>query len=141
MNQHPDVIVIGGGPAGSFFTYFALDFAERIGLDISIDVYEAKDFTCSGPKGCNRCGGIVSESLIQTLSAEGVVLPSKVIQRGIESYKLHLENGSAVIETPLQEQRIAAMFRGFGPNGSTDSELEGFDNELYFEPNRQRTDR
>ena len=124
------IAVIGGGPAGTFFTYFALDFAGRIGLDIHIDIYEAKDLTCAGPLGCNNCGGIVSESLIQSLSAEGIVLPSNVIQRGIESYTLHLENGSSVIETPLQEQRIAAMFRGFGPKGCTDPELAGFDNYL-----------
>ena len=77
------IAVIGGGPAGTFFTYFAIDFAERMGLDISIDVFEAKDFKCSGPKGCNNCGGIVSESLIQALSTEGIVLSSSVIQRGI----------------------------------------------------------
>lgn len=124
------IAVIGGGPAGSFFTYFALDFAERMGLKISIDVYEAKDFQCTGPKGCNNCGGIVSESLIQTLSAEGIVLPTGVIQRGIESYTMHLEQGSTLIETPFQEQRIAAMFRGSGPQGSTDSELKSFDNFL-----------
>lgn len=124
------IAVIGGGPAGSFFTYFALDFAERMGLDIDIDVYEAKDFTCAGPKGCNNCGGIVSESLIQSLATEGIVLPSSVIQRGIESYTLHLEQGSTVIETPFNEQRIASMFRGFGPIGSSDNELESFDNFL-----------
>jgi len=124
------IAVIGGGPAGSFFTYFAIDFAERMGLDISIDVYEAKDFTCAGPKGCNNCGGIVSESLIQSLSTEGVVLPSTVIQRGIESYTLHLENGSTVIETPLREQRIASMFRGFGPKGNTDDKISSFDDFL-----------
>ncbi len=124
------IAVIGGGPAGSFFTYFAIDFAERMGMDISIDVYEAKEFTCAGPKGCNNCGGIVSESLIQSLSTEGIVLSSNVIQRGIESYTLHLEQGSTVIETPFNEQRIASMFRGFGPKGSTDNDLESFDNFL-----------
>ena len=124
------IAVIGGGPAGSFFTYFAQDFAERLGLDISIDIYEAKDLTCAGPKGCNNCGGIVSESLIQSLATEGIVLSSNVIRRGIESYTLHLEQGSTMIETPFNEQRIAAMFRGFGPRGSDDKELEGFDNYL-----------
>ena len=124
------IAVIGGGPAGSFFTYFALDFAERLGLNIGIDIYEPKDFNCTGPKGCNNCGGIVSESLIQALSTEGVVLSTKVIRRGIESYTLHLEQGSTVIETPFREQRIAAMFRGFGPLGSKDKDGESFDNYL-----------
>lgn len=124
------IAVVGGGPSGSFFSYFALDFAERFGLEIEVDIYEAKDFTCTGPAGCNNCGGLVSESLIQVLSSEGIVLPSKVIRRGIETYTLHLEQGSTVIEAPFNEQRIAAMFRGQGPKGSDDVEHESFDNYL-----------
>ena len=75
------IAVVGGGPSGSFFSYFALDFASRLGIEIGIDIIEAKDFTCTGPPGCNRCGGIISESLIQMLSTEGIVLPSKVVRR------------------------------------------------------------
>lgn len=130
LEDGSNIAVVGGGPSGSFFTYFALDFAERFGLDVNIDIIEAKDFTCAGAPGCNHCGGIVSESLIQTLSTEGIVLPSKVIRRGIESYTMHVENGLAVIETPLQEQRIASVFRGFGPKGSISEEFDSFDNYL-----------
>lgn len=130
LEDGSNVAVIGGGPAGSFFTYFALDFAERVGTDIHIDIYEAKDFTCAGPSGCNHCGGIVSESLIQMLSTEGIVLPPNVIRKGIETYTLHLESGTAVIETPLKEQRIAAVYRGFGPKGSIEDDQESFDNFL-----------
>ena len=123
------IAVIGGGPAGSFFTYFALDFANRMGIEIEVDVYEAKNFNLTGPVGCNHCGGIVSESLVQMLSTEGIVLPSNVIRRGIESYTMHLEQGSTLIETPLKEQRIASMFRGFGPLGSNTEQLS-FDRHL-----------
>lgn len=130
LNDGSKIAVIGGGPAGSFFTYFALDFADRMDMDIKMDIYEPKDFTCAGPIGCNNCGGIVSESLIQVLSTEGIVLPYKVIRRGIESYMLHLEQGSTVIKTPHNEQRIAAMFRGGGPKGSDYIEMESFDNYL-----------
>ena len=42
LNDGSSIAVVGGGPAGSFFTYFALDFAKRLDLDIAIDVYEAK---------------------------------------------------------------------------------------------------
>ena len=124
------IAVIGGGPAGSFFTYFALDFAQRFDLNINIDIIESKDFNCAGPSGCNNCGGIVSESLIQLLSTEGIVLPSTVIRRGIESYSMHFEHGSAIIETPFQEQRIASMFRGIGPRGNVNKEQVSFDNYL-----------
>lgn len=124
------IAVIGGGPAGSFFSYFALDFAKQKGINIHIDVYEAKNFHVAGPAGCNRCGGIVSESLVQALSTDGIVLPSNVIRRGIESYKLHMEQGAILIKTPLKEQKIASMYRGFGPLGSNNIDSVSFDNYL-----------
>nr|NQU93227.1 hypothetical protein [Bacteroidota bacterium] len=130
LEDGANIAVVGGGPSGSFFTYFALDFADRYGLDVNIDIFEAKDFTCSGPAGCNHCGGIISESLIQTLSTEGIILPSNVIRRGIESYTMHVEQGTTVIKTPLKEQRIASVFRGFGPRGSVSEIYDSFDNFL-----------
>ena len=63
------VAVIGGGPSGSFFSYFALEFAARLDVDINIDIYEPKNFSKIGSSGCNHCGGIVSESLVQKLLA------------------------------------------------------------------------
>jgi len=130
LNDGSKIAVIGGGPAGSLFAYFALDFADRLGITLHIDLYEPKDFNCAGPAGCNNCGGIVSESLVQMLSAEGIVFPNNVIRRGIESYKMYLETGTTHIETPLHEQRIAAVYRGFGPKGATDHELSSFDAHL-----------
>lgn len=124
------VAVIGGGPAGAFFSYFLLDMAERVGIDVQIDIYESRVFSDSGPTGCNMCGGIVSESLVQALAAEGIDLPPSVVQRGIDSYFLHMDVGSVKIETPLHEKRIAAVFRGGGPKGSQNSEWESFDGYL-----------
>lgn len=124
------IAVVGGGPSGSFFSYFALELSERFGSDIKLDIFEAKDFGCDGPAGCNHCGGIVSESLVQMLSAEGIVLPSEVIKQGIESYTLHLEQGSTIISAPNNEQRIAALFRGGGPKGCTGCADGSFDNYL-----------
>ena len=122
--------VIGGGPAGSFFSYFALDFANRFGIEIGVDIIEQKDFNCAGPAGCNHCGGIVSESLIQILSAEGLVLPSKVIRNGIGSYTLHIEEGTSVIEAPFSEQKIASLYRGIGPKGFSPNGELSFDKYL-----------
>jgi flavin-dependent dehydrogenase len=121
------VAVIGGGPAGSFFTYFLLDLCERLDIKIHLDVFEAYSFTKPGPAGCNHCGGIVSESLVQMLSTEGITIPKKIIQRGIDSYVMHTEMGVTKIETPLHEKRIAAMFRGGGPLGSEGVEWASFD--------------
>ncbi|HLA25315.1 MAG TPA: hypothetical protein VJ206_07965 [bacterium] len=109
------VAVIGGGPAGSLFAYFLLTFVQRMDLEVGVDIYEPRDFTRAGPSGCNMCGGIVSETLVQALAVEGIELPPTVVQRGIDSYVLHTRTGSVKIATPLRERRIAAVHRGGGP--------------------------
>ncbi len=124
------VCVIGGGPAGSFFTYFLLDIAERLGVDIQLDNIEAKNFMKVGPVGCNHCGGIISESLVQLLSAEGINIPTTVVRHGIDSYVMHTDDRNVKIETPLHEKRIASVFRGSGPIGSTSTEWNSFDKYL-----------
>lgn len=119
--------VVGGGPAGSLFATFLLRMADTVGLAIDVDVYEARRFEHKGPAGCNHCGGIVSEFLVQLLSVEGVNLPPAVVQRGIDSYMLHMDVGSVRIETPTLERRIAAVYRGNGPRVSEDSGFHSFD--------------
>jgi len=122
--------VIGGGPAGSFFAYFLLKMAESLGLQITVDIYEPRFFNHTGPAGCNHCGGIVSETLVQLLAAEGINLPSSIVERGIDSYVLHMDVGNVRIDTPLYEKRIAAVFRGNGPRESVVTDVIGFDRYL-----------
>jgi flavin-dependent dehydrogenase len=124
------IAVIGGGPAGSFFSYFLLKMARAIDLDIEVDIFEPRSFKYCGPAGCNHCGGVVSESLVQTLAAEGIVLPRSVVQRGVESYVVHMDVGDVAIESPVHERRIAALYRGNGPREGGDAELESFDGYL-----------
>ncbi|MEJ2585354.1 MAG: hypothetical protein P8Z38_10030 [Robiginitalea sp.] len=124
------IAVVGGGPAGSFFSYYALEFARRFGLAIELDIFEAKNLTKIGAAGCNHCGGIVSESLVQDLATDGIIIPSEVIQRGINTYTMHTEQGARVIRAPSDEQRIASVFRGCGPRGCIDKNIQGFDNYL-----------
>jgi flavin-dependent dehydrogenase len=76
------------------------------------------------------CGGIISESLVQLLATEGINLPSTVVQRGIDSYILHMDVGSVRIETPLDEKRIAAVHRGAGPRGIREKKWGSFDGHL-----------
>lgn len=121
------VAVIGGGPAGSFFCWFLLAAAERLGFSFHVDVYEPRDYSRPGPGGCNHCGGVISESLVQHLAAEGILLPSTVVQRGIDSYTMHTDDGTARIATPLNEKRIAAVSRGAGPKGTTEVWWGSFD--------------
>ena len=122
--------VIGGGPAGSLCAYFLLTFAHRIDLNLHVDIYEPRDFTKPGPAGCNMCGGIVSESLVQALAVEGIDLPAAVVQRGIDSYVLHTDHQSVRIDTPLNEKRIAAVHRGGGPRDQQVVRWGGLDGHL-----------
>lgn len=124
------VAVIGGGPAGTFFALFLLDMAERAGLEISVDIYEPRNFLKPGPAGCNMCAGIVSETLVQMLAAEGINLPGSVVQRGIDSYILHTDVGSVRIDTPLNEKRIASVYRGAGPRDLKEFMYIGLDKHL-----------
>jgi flavin-dependent dehydrogenase len=124
------VAVIGGGPAGSLFAYFLLDMAERVGIALEIDIYEPRQFALPGAVGCNMCGGIVSETLVQNLAMDGVFLSSDVIQRGIDSYVLHTDVGSVRIATPNEEARIGAVHRGGGPRDVKGPKWESFDQHL-----------
>ncbi len=124
------IAVIGGGPAGSFFSYFALLFGQRLGKKPQVDIYDPRDFSKRGPLGCNMCGGIISESLIQSLAMEGMILPESVVQRGIDSYVMHTEVGTCHLETPTHEKRIAAVHRGGGPRNASEVRWQSFDGHL-----------
>ncbi len=130
LNDGSRVAVMGGGPAGSFFSYFLLNLAERVGRQIQVDIYEPRDFSVPGPVGCNMCGGVVSETLVQYLAAEGINLPPTVVERGIDSYMLHMDVGSVRIDTPLHEKRIGAIHRGSGPRDLRELKWESFDGHL-----------
>lgn len=130
LDDGSKVAVIGGGPAGSMFSFFLLRILNLMDMEVRVDIYEPRDFSMCGPAGCNHCGGIISESLVQMLATDGIVLPSKVVQRGIDSYDLHMDVGSVRIRTPLNEKRIAAVYRGNGPRNSEPAAVAGFDEHL-----------
>ena len=109
------VAIMGGGPAGSLFAYYVLGLADTIGLELELDLYDPQDFVRPHPTACNMCGGIISETLVQNLATDGINLPPTVIQRGIESYMLHMDRRQVRIETPVQEKRIGSVYRGTGP--------------------------
>jgi hypothetical protein len=104
--------------------------AERAGVDVELDIYEAKDFSVPGPAGCNHCGGVVHESLVQTLAVEGISIPSTVVQRAIDSFVLYMPESNVRMETPMQEKSIAVAHRGAGPQGIADHRWRSFDGYL-----------
>ena len=124
------VAVIGSGPAGSLFAYFVLQMSDRIGITVDVDLYEPRTFAVPGSGGCNMCGGILSESFLHDLATEGISVPQHVVQRGIDSYMLHMDVGSVRIATPSHEMRIGAVHRGAGPRDVKEARWESFDRHL-----------
>ena len=121
------VAVIGGGPAGSFFAYFLHELAGRFGRELEVVIYEPRNYSGVGPASCNMCGGIISETLVQNLAAEGINLPADVVQRGVDLYMLHMDVGDTKIETPLNEMRIGTVYRATGPRDLKESKWRSFD--------------
>jgi len=76
------------------------------------------------------CGGVIYESLVQSLAVEGINLPPTVVQRGIEFNMLHMDIGNTLIQTPRHEKRIATTFRGMGPRGLM--EFKGYSLDGYL---------
>lgn len=125
------IAVIGGGPAGSFFAHFARKWAEQKGLDISVTIFDGKDFLERGPRGCNLCAGVISRSLNQRLKDEGIFLPEQRVISWMDGYRLHVEEETLLLNPPDRPgERIPTVFRGNGPRYSKFPEVISFDDFL-----------
>jgi len=131
LKEGSRIAIIGGGPAGSFFAHFAQKWAFKKGINISLIIFDAKDFLQRGPKGCNLCAGVIAQSLSQKLEEEGIFLPEKRIINKVEGYCLHIDRQTLHLSCPENPQsRIATVFRGNGPRYSTFPENISFDDFL-----------
>ncbi len=111
------IAIIGGGPAGSFFAYFASKYAKEMGIDISITIFDRKSFCQMGPRGCNMCAGVISENLFNKLEEEGINIPPFCTQRKIEGYYLQAQDDGVLLHHPAPGHvpKIFTVFRGNGP--------------------------
>ncbi len=128
LNAGARIAVLGGGPAGSFFSIFALKLAKQIGKNIDLTIYERKSFSSEGPSSCNMCAGVVSESLVQMLAIEGICLKPPIVQRAIDTYCFQTTTGDVFLNSPSHQKGIATVYRGGGPacqtTSGTDQKLE-----------------
>ncbi|MBI2857695.1 MAG: hypothetical protein HYX90_01345 [Chloroflexi bacterium] len=109
------VAVVGGGPAGSFFSLHFLRYVSSAHIDAQVDIYEYRDFTAAGPKGCNRCAGVLSASLLRNMKELDIKVPDIVARAHIDSYILHSPFGTIRLPNPDPESEILSVFRGGGP--------------------------
>ena len=125
------IAIIGGGPAGSFFAHFAQKWALEKGMNLSITIFDGKDFLQCGPSGCNLCAGVIAEGLNEKLKKEGIFLPEERIINRVDGYNLHVDNESLLLSCAENKNNtIATVFRGNGPRYSTFSEIISFDDFL-----------
>jgi len=131
------IAIVGGGPAGCFFAYFAKQEAEKQGLSLEIILYDGKTFARSGPPGCNMCAGVVAASLVRRLQEIGFTLPENVVQRHIAGYHLETPAGGVDLMPPPSTGPIYTVYRGNGPRGYTSDGNISFDDHLLDQVRKQ----
>jgi flavin-dependent dehydrogenase len=124
------IAVIGAGPAGTFFSLSALKFARATGLDISITIFDGKDFIKPGPPGCNMCAGVISENLSQKMHAAGIDLPADRVQMEIDNYTLSTPHYTIGLHRRPRSFPIRTVYRGNGPYDRVSFENVSFDDYL-----------
>jgi flavin-dependent dehydrogenase len=91
------IAVIGGGPAGASCAVRLLNRARASGIPIRVVIYEGKDFD----RHYNQCVGVLSPPLERILREElGVELPTEMIKRRIECYRINSDNASVQLHDP-----------------------------------------
>jgi flavin-dependent dehydrogenase len=131
------VVIVGGGPAGSFAALHLLRYAAETNLRLDVTILEARDFNRPGPGGCNKCAGILSTSLIHNLESLRLNVPPDVIQSELNTYVLHLGEIELSIQQPDPHQRILSVYRGSGPRLGSPPPPRSFDSWL-LEKARER---
>jgi len=115
LSSGAHIAVIGGGPAGSFFALFVLHHARQAGLDLRVTLFEPRDFTRPGPKGCNMCAGLIPVRVLRELAEIGLAVPERVIRARIRHYTLHTAAGQISLPQPDPDGDVVSIYRGQGP--------------------------
>ena len=113
------IIVLGGGPAGSFFAIHLLRQAKKQHKNISVSIIERrvvlKTFgTIQNLKGCNLCAGVISPRLQKELIKNNLELPSEVICETFTRIWIQGLWKNFPFKVPT-EKEILSVFRGSLP--------------------------
>ncbi len=116
------VVIVGGGPAGSFFAITLLRQARQLGRDVDLTILEKKHElqfyinTCavSCREGCNHCAGIISPRMVDVLTDLDLTLPADVVAGTIESLAIHGDWKTVELPVPAG-RKMLSVFRGSRP--------------------------
>ena len=124
LPDNATIVVVGAGPAGSFFAIRTLRKARRLGRKLDLIILERKHElhfyqgnACGACReGCNYCAGGISPKLADLLRKDGLKLPEDVITGRAESLTVHGDWKS--IELPIPPGKdMLFVFRGSRPRG------------------------
>ncbi len=120
------VAIIGGGPAGSFTAMYLLSYAQQLGVQLSVTVFQDRDFDQKGQAGCKGCAGILSLLFLRNLGDIGLRVPESIVQHNINDYAVHSPYSSIDIVNPERDVQIVSVYRGAGPAKGPEP-VQGFD--------------
>ncbi len=109
------VAIVGGGPAGSFTALYLLSYAQQLGVQLSVTVFQDRDFDQKGRAGCKGCAGVLSLMFLRNLGDIGLRVPDGIIQHNINDYAVHSPYSSIAIANPERDVQIVSVYRGAGP--------------------------
>jgi flavin-dependent dehydrogenase len=128
------VVIIGGGPSGSFFALNLLRKANKLGRKIEVFILEKKPtLSIQGQNvtecfigECNYCAGGLSPRVCDALTDLGLDLPPEIILDTAEIINVFADWKTISLDV-LRD--IKSVYRGSRPKGRTDSNYN-FDNFL-----------
>ena len=130
------IAVIGGGPAGAFFSLHLLKRARELHRHVEVTIFERRRAPdvhapgCHGEgwKGCNYCAGGLSPKLIDSLKALRIEVPESVIQSRVRSITIQGFWKNIELEVPPGREMLT-VYRGSRPDKRVDR-CENFDSFL-----------
>jgi flavin-dependent dehydrogenase len=119
-------VVVGGGPAGSYFAINLLREAQRLNRKIDVVIVEKKSISkIDGDdwwsKGCNFGAGGISPTLSAIMKEAGIHVPSEIIRGKINRIWIHGMWKNIPLKVPRQ-MRMFSVYRGSLPSKSKDKQ-------------------